>query len=174
VSSEIPTVSPVESITTFPADVASVAAARHYADAVLGAWDVGDASWTCLQLISELATNAVIHARTEFTVELSRHGDTLRVCVRDASPAQPGMRRYADDSTTGRGLRLVDSMASDWGVQPITVGKIIWFELDLAQRGTAQAWDDGSEVDLDALLDRHDLDPGEPGTPAVRLLGAAA
>jgi anti-sigma regulatory factor (Ser/Thr protein kinase) len=174
VSSEVPTVSPVESISTFPPDVASVAAARRYADGVLSAWDVGDAGWTCLQLISELATNAVIHARTEFTLELSRHGDRLRVCVRDASSAQPGVRRYADDSSTGRGLRLVDSMASDWGVQSITFGKIIWFELDLAQRGIAQAWDDGSEVDLDALLDSHDVDPGEAGTPVVQLLESAA
>jgi anti-sigma regulatory factor (Ser/Thr protein kinase) len=174
VSSEVPTVSPVERISTFPPDVASVAAARRYADGVLSAWDVGDASWTCLQLVSELATNAVIHARTEFTLELSRHENRLRVCVRDASSAQPGVRRYADDSSTGRGLRLVDSMASDWGVQPITFGKIIWFELDLAQRGIAQAWDDGPEVDLDALLDSHDVHPGEAGTPVVQLLESAA
>jgi anti-sigma regulatory factor (Ser/Thr protein kinase) len=124
-------VAPVDSSCIFPADVASVAAARWYADGVLTAWNVGDISWTCLQLISELATNAVIHARTEFTLELSRHQDKLRVCVRDASTARPGLRRYGEDSTTGRGLRLVESMASDWGVQPAAFGKIIWFEVDL-------------------------------------------
>jgi hypothetical protein len=62
---------------SLPAEPASVAAARRYADEVLSAWGVGDASWTCLQLISELATNAVIHARTEFTLKLSCHENTL-------------------------------------------------------------------------------------------------
>jgi anti-sigma regulatory factor (Ser/Thr protein kinase) len=154
----------MESSCTFAAEAASVSAARWYADGVLTAWNVGDLSWTCLQLISELATNAVIHARTEFALELSRHQDKLRVCVRDGSPAKPGLRRYGDDSTTGRGLRLVDSMASSWGVQPIGSGKIIWFEVDLTRPGTAQAWDDGAEVALVALLDDVDVDVAT-GTP---------
>jgi anti-sigma regulatory factor (Ser/Thr protein kinase) len=173
------TLSPVESPCTFAAEAASVSAARWYADGVLTAWNVGDVSWTCLQLISELAANAVLHARTEFTLEISRHQDKLRVCVLDASPAQPALRRYGDDSTTGRGLRLVESMASTWGVQPMGFGKIIWFEVDLPQRGTAHAWDDGAEVDLEALLDSFDVDD-DTGTPracvrpASRLQPAAA
>ncbi len=119
---------------------------------VLERWDVEDSAWTCLQLISELATNAVIHARTEFTVEVGRDGHVLRVCVRDDSPAPPGVRRYSAESTTGRG-RMVESMSADWGVQPLGFGKTIWFEIDLSRRGTAHSWDDETEIDLEALLD---------------------
>lgn len=138
---------------TLPPDVASVAAARHYVEKTLSGWGVDEASWTCVQLVSELATNAVIHARTEFVIEVSRHADVLRVCVQDTSQVPPGLRRYAEDSTTGRGLRLVESMSSNWGVSTASLGKVIWFEIDLSRRGTVESWDDGTEIDLHVLLD---------------------
>jgi anti-sigma regulatory factor (Ser/Thr protein kinase) len=152
----------VTSAVTLPAQAFSVSEARRHVVATLEDWGVADAGWTSVQLVSELATNAVIHARSEFTVELSRHGDRLRVCVRDSSTLQPGMRRYSEDSTTGRGLRLVDSLADEWGVERLGLGKIIWFEIDLATRATAQAWDDGEEIDLDSFLDSVDAD-GDAG-----------
>lgn len=156
--------------------------ARRFVAAVLERWGVGDAAWTCLQLISELATNAVIHARTEFTVEVGRDGDVLRVCVHDASPVAPGVRRYAADSTTGRGLRMVESMSAEWGVQPVGFGKTIWFELDLSRRGTAHSWDDDTEIDLEALLNSFDLEdhdeapvaPDDPRSGSGTVAGRAA
>lgn len=140
---------------TLPPEGASVAAARRHVERVLDGWGVEGTGWVCLQLISELATNAVLHARTPFTVELSRDHDVIRVCVQDGSPVRPGVRRYADDSTTGRGLRLVESMATDWGVERAGSGKTVWFEVHAVDRSTAHAWDDGDEVDLDALLSRY-------------------
>lgn len=153
---------------TLPPDTASVAAARHYVEKVLSDWGVDGASWTCTQLISELATNAVIHARTEFVIEVSRHADVLRVCVQDASQVPPGLRRYAEDSTTGRGLRLVESMSSNWGVSKAPLGKTIWFEIDLSSRGTAESWDDGTQIDLHVLLDGFgDEEAPDPVTASV-------
>lgn len=137
---------------TLPPETASVVAARRHVQRLLDSWGEDAAAWTCMQLISELATNAVIHARTEFTVELSRHGDVIRACVRDSSPAAPGVRRYSEDSTTGRGLRLVESMANRWGIDKTRGGKVIWFEIDLDRQNTAASWDDGADIDLDAML----------------------
>lgn len=137
---------------TLPATASSVAAARRFAEQTLGDWGLDAASWTALQLVSELATNALIHAGTAFSIELGRSADELRVGVADGSRATPGVRRYGAESTTGRGLRLIDSMATRWGIDAADDGKVVWFVLDLSGTRTAHTWDDGTEVDLEALL----------------------
>ena len=80
-------------------------------------------------LTSELVTNAVLHAATPFTVTLHLMTDRIRVDVADRSPVVPSIKDYATDAATGRGLTLFTTLASDWGVQPIMGGKIVWFEL---------------------------------------------
>ncbi len=97
-------------------------------------------------LASELVTNAVIHARTPLHLTVEVTGRTLRVCVQDRHPALPRPRQYSLDRATGRGLRLLETLASAWGVQRVTdhehPGKVIWFELPLQTR---------SDVDDDEL-----------------------
>lgn len=151
---------------TLPPETTSVAAARRFVQDVLEDWGLTEVSWSCQQLISELATNAVIHARTEFTVEVSRDDAVLRVCVRDGSPTAPGVRRYGSDSTTGRGMRLVESMAADWGVERQGAGKSIWFAMDTATAGSTTTWDDGAAVDLDDLLSSLGVDVEDDDDPA--------
>lgn len=80
-------------------------------------------------LTSELVTNAVLHAATPFTVTLHLMADRIRVDVADSSPIAPSLKDYAADAATGRGLTLFNTLASDWGVQPVMGGKIVWFEL---------------------------------------------
>jgi PAS domain S-box-containing protein len=80
-------------------------------------------------LISEVVTNVVLHARCRPVVRLSLVGDTLRVEVDDTSPTIPSRRRYELDAATGRGLALVDSLATAWGAVPTASGKTVWFEL---------------------------------------------
>jgi hypothetical protein len=62
--------------------------------------------------------------------------DRIRVDVADGSPCSPSIKDYATDAATGRGLTLFNTLASDWGVQPVMGGKIVWFELpvDYCQR----------------------------------------
>lgn len=153
---------------TLPAAASSVAAARRFAEQTLDDWGLDAASWTALQLVSELATNAVIHAKTAFSVELGRSADELRIGVGDASRAAPGVRHYGAESTTGRGLRLIESIATRWGVDASEDGKVVWFAIDLGGSRTAETWDDGTEVDLDALL--AGFDDGSDGvtTSAAR------
>lgn len=80
-------------------------------------------------MTSELATNCVRHAHTEFelTVDLRDH---IRVEVRDTGGGQPRVRSPAPLEPTGRGLRIVEAMSNTWGVIASTEGKTVWFTLD--------------------------------------------
>ena len=105
------------------------AAARHFAvDAVrrLGAADLADD--TAL-VVTELAANAIVHAQTGFTVDLSAGPDVLRITVRDASPLPPASA--ADlPALPLHGLGAVDALASRWGVERLGhSGKLVWVEL---------------------------------------------
>lgn len=83
-------------------------------------------------LANELVTNAIVHARSpvELTVELIQGG--VRVEVTDTSPASPSRRVAGRLATSGRGLELVETMATAWGVEQLNGnGKCVWFEVSL-------------------------------------------
>jgi anti-sigma regulatory factor (Ser/Thr protein kinase) len=83
----------------------------------------------CLELVvSELATNAVVHAASPYEVAVSA-GPPIRVEVSDASSDPPVMQRPAVDGMNGRGLRLVDACALQWGYVLTPQGKVVWAEL---------------------------------------------
>lgn len=83
-------------------------------------------------LVSELVTNALLHARSAMKVRVSTDPRRVRVEVSDASPVIPHRSGYGNEATTGRGLELVDALASRWGAGTIASGKVVWFELDTA------------------------------------------
>ena len=101
-------------------------ARRATADVLGGA---GLASWPATLLVSELAANAVDHARTEFEIRILL-GRRLRVEVRDTSPAMPIRNEVDAESERGRGLHLLDCVAADWGIKIGRQGKTVWFELE--------------------------------------------
>lgn len=142
--------------------------ARAFVRDMLATWSLADLEWVAAQVVSELATNAVIHARTAFTVALSLDDGVLRVSVTDRSPRQPVRRRYSEQATTGRGLALVERLAVTWGVASGTGGKTVWCELRVGASGR----DD--EPDLDTLLDLFggeagDDRPTHPGGPVLAM-----
>ena len=143
-----------EASETLPCDPSSVPTARRFVLRTLTAWGHEDAGWAAAQIVSELASNCALHARTEFDVRLLQEDGQLRLEVRDSSPGRVQQRRYSDSSTTGRGLRLVESLAGDWGVDLHDDGKTVW----VALRAAADSSDIGdvgdveSELDLDMLL----------------------
>jgi hypothetical protein len=77
---------------------------------------------------SELASNAVRHAATPFEVVLDFSGGHVRVEVRDGSPVVP-RGAMPGAGVTGRGLVVVDRLASAWGVEATRRGKVVWAEL---------------------------------------------
>lgn len=84
-------------------------------------------------LTSELVTNVVLHAggkRMRITVDWSP--PVFRVEVFDESNAKPRQFSYGVEAATGRGLALIEDLASDWGTTPQADGKSVWFEVDAA------------------------------------------
>ena len=65
-----------------------------------------------------------------FTLTLARRADgTIRVSVRDASLGRPRPRQAGPLESSGRGLRLVEALATVWGTDLLPDGKVVWAEL---------------------------------------------
>ena len=109
----------------------SVRAARVFVRDVL---DGSERCQDCELLVSELATNAILHATSAFLIEVQYDGDIIRVDVIDESPRLPVVKAYAPDAITGRGLQIVDTVADRWGVDQSSIGKSVWFEIDARER----------------------------------------
>jgi anti-sigma regulatory factor (Ser/Thr protein kinase) len=115
-------------------------------------------------LLSELLANVALHARTSCSVVVKSTEVELRIDVEDRSRVLPRVQHFSIDTTTGRGLRLVEKLADSWGVEPIEEGKRIWFSLlhRSAERvlfeevGEAEklGFVEPAEPDLDNLLER--------------------
>jgi anti-sigma regulatory factor (Ser/Thr protein kinase) len=150
-------------VQSFAPDVATIATARRWVEDTLAAWGADDLSWTAMLLVTELSTNAVLHAATAYRVSLNQRDDgTIRIGVSDGSPRKPRARDYGVDATTGRGLGLVGSLAAAWGTSSLPDGKTVWCDLrPEVPEGAAV------EPDLDAFLSAADFDLGAAGpTPA--------
>ena len=134
------------------ATAASVAEARRFLRQTLRAWDVDALEWPATQALSELVTNAVLHAGTRMIVVLELVDDgLLRLEVHDGSVRIPHQRRYGTQATTGRGIALVDGLSDRWGVEPSADGKSVWCELSAAEPGAPE------ELDLSAFLTLEEL-----------------
>lgn len=86
-----------------------------------------------LLLVSELVTNAVLHGQADVVLRVRADPPGIRVSVHDAGNGWPELRGPDSNhhAVGGRGLRIVDAVASSWGVEPSDPlpGKVVWFEL---------------------------------------------
>lgn len=123
-------------------DPAEVGRARRWARSRLACCGLGGdeaLAETLLLLVSELVTNAVVHAGTPSVLRMLLPGShapgAVRVEVADLSTCPPRQRHADGDDTNGRGLELVSGLADRWGWQREGFGKRIWCELDRAGGG---------------------------------------
>ncbi len=119
----------------FPADPASVWQARLFLRETLKTWDVDeDTSQTAALCLSELVTNALIHAHSGCCVQIELHQKVLRIEVHDSGPGVElhGAPAFDRHDVHGRGLRLLDAMTSRWGQIDGPDRAVVWFALDLA------------------------------------------
>jgi anti-sigma regulatory factor (Ser/Thr protein kinase) len=116
----------------------SVGLARRRAARLVGEWGHPELSGDTALLVSELATNALMHGSVRgrmFRVALTLTGPALRVEVSDARGERlPNPRDAAPGDQFGRGLLIVRMLAARWGVEERTVGKTVWCELDVRPR----------------------------------------
>jgi anti-sigma regulatory factor (Ser/Thr protein kinase) len=119
---------PLEAVGSWPATAVSVRAARRFATATLEQWCVEDLTDTIALVVSELSSNAVVHAGSRFTVTLSRLPDGVLVRVNDTSVVRPALTGPAPASATrGRGLLLVEAVTAAWGATSDDAGgKAVW------------------------------------------------
>lgn len=130
---------------TLPPETRSVSAARHFLTRTLDDWGMVDYEWVAAQILSELVTNVVLHARTSFTVIVTADDRLLRIEVQDGSTRPPVRRRFGLGATTGRGLALVERLGSGWGVHTGDGGKVVWCEIDPASGGGLDGYFDVEE-----------------------------
>ena len=107
----------------------SVGMARSFVLESIGSDENQDRVSLIVLLASELVSNAVLHARSDLSVTVRRFADCIRVEVYDGNPLLPQPCLPPAEATSGRGLGLVDAMASAWGAERCRDGKVVWFEL---------------------------------------------
>jgi anti-sigma regulatory factor (Ser/Thr protein kinase) len=124
-----------------PAELESAVAARRLLASAAAAWRLDSAVADDAALaVSELVTNAVLHAGTPVGVRLTRLGRGVRIEVEDGNPYLPVVDAarpedlLSNRSMTGRGLALVAATADRWGCEPACTGKITWAEVGTGRR----------------------------------------
>lgn len=113
-----------------PPEPASASAARRFAAQTMEGWgcdeDVVD---TVLLLLSEVVSNAILHARTELEVGLAVRSGVVRVEVVDGAAMPIHRRPSGPDDQSGRGSSLIETLSEAWGTDRMTTGKRVWFEV---------------------------------------------
>jgi anti-sigma regulatory factor (Ser/Thr protein kinase) len=123
-----------------PAAPQSAAAARRFARAVLAEWRLPALADDVDLVISELITNALLHARADRRVppqatirlDLEQYGGDLYCRVADGSPLPPTPEQAGDTAESGRGLLLVEAVSAAWGWSHEPRGKVVWARFDVS------------------------------------------
>jgi anti-sigma regulatory factor (Ser/Thr protein kinase) len=122
------------SSTQLPHATVSAGLARRFVAVTLRRWGLGAQVEVVALLAGELVTNAVLHTASAAIGLVVRLDDrAVHVGVQDTSsqlPKQDGSVAWDDQS--GRGLALVDALATRWGVESAVHGKAVWFEVPAA------------------------------------------
>jgi anti-sigma regulatory factor (Ser/Thr protein kinase) len=113
----------------FDDKLTEIVAARRFAEEAVGGGhhrlpDV-------LVIVSELASNAIRHAGTGFTLAIEGAPEHVRIEVADHGGGWPvPVERNGAPSSGGMGLQLVDALSDRWGTMERPGGKVVWAEVD--------------------------------------------
>lgn len=119
-----------EAVLDVPHDAGSVRRARQFVAVKLSEWGMEHLLDDALLVTSELVTNAITHADSACRLHLSVVRSTLRIDVIDTGPGSPEPQPESYTEEHGRGLHLVDALATAWGLDVVPgEGKLVWAEL---------------------------------------------
>lgn len=114
-----------------PVDVRSASQARHFVAGHLDEHDLSYLTDDVRIVVSELATNALVHAQTPFTVSLRELEQSVLLMVEDGTTTGPLVVAPRDLDVGGRGFRIVEFLSRSWGVSLDAVGgKSVWAVFD--------------------------------------------
>lgn len=113
----------------FSRALTSPAESRLFVAAALSSWQEQRLVDTVQLLMSELVTNVIVHTTGAPDVRVSLFPDYLHVEVADSDPAPVTPRHPSSDAVSGRGLQLVEALASAWGMVQLDRGKVVWFDV---------------------------------------------
>jgi DNA-binding NarL/FixJ family response regulator len=113
----------------FAAETRSVGQARAFAQRALESWRESDIGDTVTLLLSELVTNAVVHAASAPNVAIHLMPDRVHVEVADDDSSELHPVQASPDAESGRGLALVEALAYQWGQVALPGGKVVWFDV---------------------------------------------
>ena len=113
----------------FEPDPSSVPQAREFVRSLLSDWRAEHLFDEASLIVTELAANAVVHARSPYEVRLTLSAGRLRIEVADGDPGTPEPQPFSAVAETGRGIVLVSAISASWGIEAQPDGKVTWAEL---------------------------------------------
>lgn len=120
---------------SFPHDPATPRAVRRFVDEILDRWSCQPAIDTLHLVLSEVVSNAVVHAGSAPEIAVRLLDGFLRVEVGDDSDVLPEMRAADPSAVSGRGMAIIESEATRWGVERRPGGgKTVWFDVPVFGR----------------------------------------
>ncbi|GAA2740489.1 SpoIIE family protein phosphatase [Kitasatospora cinereorecta] len=111
------------------------AKARRFTRTTLESWGLSALTDYAELMVSELVTNALLHADAPRRLRLFRDR-TLTLEVADAGSQSPRLRSSAEEDEGGRGIHLVSELAHRWGTRPTKEGKVVWAEIEIDYHAT--------------------------------------
>ncbi len=109
----------------------SVRASRNFVVTALRRLDADHLVHDATVIVSELATNAVRHARSPFRVSVDESPGLVCISVQDAGDGQAALPTIAPDdhAIDGRGMAIIDALADSWGYDADENGTVVWAQL---------------------------------------------
>ena len=130
---------------SFPHDPATPRAARRFMDEILERWACRPAVDTLHLVLSEVVSNAVVHARSAPEIAVRLLDGFIRVEVADDSSVLPQAREADESAISGRGIGIIESETARWGVEPRRGGgKVVWFDIPVFGAGAPELPEAGS------------------------------
>jgi CheY-like chemotaxis protein/anti-sigma regulatory factor (Ser/Thr protein kinase) len=114
-----------------PDELSSVREARRFLQETCTAWGIREPLDDALLVVSELAANALTHAKSSYRIRLTASPHALRIEVDDHGGGTPDPQPLTETEEHGRGLHLVGALAASWGMESAESGKRVWAELSL-------------------------------------------
>ena len=105
----------------------------------LEAWELTHIGDSAALLVTELVTNAVVHAASTVVVGIGRVGDVVRISVADESEIAPTRRVPQEVTPGGHGLNLVGRMARSWGHDVVKGGKVVWADISITNHALGRS-----------------------------------